>query len=389
MTTKEMDAAYIAHTYGRNDIVADHGKGAILTDEEGREYVDFTSGIGVNCLGYCDDGWVQAVCRQAATLSHVSNLYYSRPMAELAKLLCEKTGCQKVFFGNSGAEANEGAIKAARKYSFDHYGKGRSTIVSLKNSFHGRTTTTLSATGQEVFHQFFDPFTEGFVFVEAGDLAAASAAMDETVCGVMVEFIQGEGGVVPLEKEYVQALAGLCRERDILLIADEVQTGVGRTGTFLAQEQFGVRADLTTLAKGLGGGLPIGAVLFGEKTAETLGLSQHGSTFGGNPIACAGGIEVMHRLDEAFLAEVREKGEYLKEKLAALPHVEGVTGLGLMLGVTLGDGLTAREVVAACHKRGAMFLTAKEKIRLLPPLVITREEIDRGAAVLEQVLKEA
>ena len=382
----EADKKYIAATYGRSPLFAVEGKKAVCRDDKEKEYVDFSSGIGVNSMGFCDPTWVEAVCSQAAKLQHISNLYYTEPQVKLAKLLCEKTFAKKVFFANSGAEANEGMIKAARKYSFDKYGKGRHRIISLKNSFHGRTMTTLSATGQEVFHQYFDPFTEGFSFVPAGDIKALrDAAAEGSVCGILLEFIQGEGGVIPLDKEYVEAVSKICEEKDILLLADEVQTGVGRTGRFLCCENYGVTPDIASLAKGLGGGLPIGAVLLGEKCRDTFTAGTHGSTFGGNPVCCAGALSVVSRMDEKFMEEVSKKGEYIREKLLEMSKVKSVTGMGLMIGAEL-SGISSSEAAGEALSHGVIVLTAKEKLRLLPPLNITFENIDKGLNSLKEVL---
>lgn len=380
------DTAYVANTYGRFPLALVEGKNASCRDEAGRTYIDLTSGIGVNSLGFCDPGWVEAVSRQAATLQHTSNLYYTEPCIAAAKLLCQRTGMKKVFFANSGAEANEGAIKAARKYSLDKYGTGRSKILTLVNSFHGRTVTTLAATGQEVFHDHFFPFTEGFVHLAANDLGALREALDPSVCAVMVELVQGEGGVIPLERDYVRELAALCAEQDILLIVDEVQTGIGRTGSLYAFQQYGLRPDLVTSAKGLGGGLPVGAVLFGEKTESVLTAGTHATTFGGNPVVCAGALQVLGRLDEAFLQEVRRKGAYLRAELEQMPHVRSVTGLGLMLGIELEEGVAAKEVLLRAMQEGVLLLTAKAKLRLLPPLTITDEELRTGLAALGRAL---
>ena len=323
---------------------------------------------------------------QAMKLGHISNLFYTEPCARLAKVLCQRAGMSNVFFGNSGAEGNEGRIKLARKYSFDKYGPGRNTIVTLVNSFHGRTVTTLSATGQDVFHQYFGPFTEGFRYAAANDLVSLAENLDDSVCAVMLEYIQGEGGVVPLEEAFVHGLFELCRERDILVIADEVQTGVGRTGKFLAGEHFGVQADITTLAKGLGGGLPIGAVLVSEKLKDVMGPSSHGSTFGGNPVVCAGANQVMKKVaDDKFLREVAAKGDKLRSCLLCCGKVAGVTGMGMMLGIELRSG-TSAEVAKACLEKGLLVLTAKEKVRLLPPLTITDKELTEGLRILWDVL---
>ncbi len=387
-TLQTLDNTYVAPTYGRFPVAIEQGSGAVCTDSGGKQYIDFTAGIGVNALGFCHPQWVEAVSKQAATLNHTSNLYYTEPGLVLAQKLCEKSGMKRVFFGNSGAEANEGAIKAARKYSFDAYGEGRYEIISLRNSFHGRTITTLAATGQPVFHTKFNPFTEGFVFADANDIDSVKALVSEKTCAVMLECIQGEGGVVPLEKAFVQAVAALCREKDLLLIIDEVQTGLGRTGTFFSYQQFGVQPDIVSAAKGLGGGLPIGAVLFGEKTMDTMDAGTHGSTFGANPIVCAGANVVVDSLDEAFLSAVKEKSALIFEKVAKFPHVQSVTGLGLMIGVSFDDGITGKQVVDKCLENGVLFLTAKNKLRMLPPLTIAPDEIKAGLSVLEKVLTE-
>lgn len=385
-TLQTLDNTYVAHTYGRFPVAIKQGSGAVCTDSSGKQYLDFTAGIGVNSLGFCSPQWVEAVSKQAATLNHTSNLYYTEPGIVLAQKLCEKSGMKRVFFGNSGAEANEGAIKAARKYSFDAYGEGRYEIISLHNSFHGRTITTLAATGQAVFHTKFNPFTEGFVFAEANNIESVKALVSEKTCAVMLECIQGEGGVVPLEKEFVQAVAALCQEKDLLLIIDEVQTGLGRTGSFFSYQQFGVQPDIVSAAKGLGGGLPIGAVLFGEKTMDTMDAGTHGSTFGANPIVCAGANVVVDSLDDDFLSGVKEKSAFIFEKVAKFPHVQSVTGLGLMIGVSFDDGITGKQVVDKCLENGVLFLTAKTKLRMLPPLTITKDEIEQGLSVLETVL---
>lgn len=384
---KELDDAYIAHTYARYPVALDHGSGAICYDTAEKPYIDFTSGIGVNALGFADAGWVAAVTAQLQKLQHISNLYYTEPCAQAAKLLCEKSGMRKVFFGNSGAEANEGVIKAARKYSYQKYGKGRSTIVALENSFHGRTMAALSATGQAAYHDFFFPFVDGFVFAKANDVADTLAKLTEDVCAVMMEMVQGEGGVLPLEKDYVQAVYAACREKDILFIVDEVQTGIGRTGSFYSYQQFDILPDLVSSAKGLGGGLPIGAVLFGEKTADVLVPGDHGSTFGGNPAVCAGAVEILQRMDDAFLAEVAEKGAHLRAEIAKLPHVTDVAGMGMMLGITLD--IDVKPLVTKLIENGLLVLTAKHKMRLLPPLNITYTELEKGLAILRDTLEKA
>ncbi len=385
---KAIDSQYVLPTYARQDLCLVKGKGCQVWDAEGNEYLDFGSGIGVNSLGWADDAWQNAVAQQAATLQHTSNLYYTIPGAKLAEALCEKTGMDKVFFGNSGAEANEGAIKAARKYSHMKYGKGRHVIVALQNSFHGRTMATLSATGQDVFHQHFFPFVEGFVHVPVGDLAALEAALTPEVCAVLAEPIQGEGGVVPLGAEYLQTVQALCRKKDILLVMDEVQTGVGRSGAFLASTKAGISPDIVSLAKGLGGGLPIGAVLLAKTCSDALGKGDHATTFGANPVCCAGALQVMERMTDDFLAQVGKKGELLREKLKSLPGVQQVSGDGLMLGITFEESVEAAKVNSMAMKKGLLCLTAKHRLRLLPPLVITEAEIEKGIAILEDVLKE-
>ncbi len=381
---KQKDRQYILGTYGRFDLYIVRGKGAVCEDEQGKKYIDLGSGIGVNSLGYCDDGWVKAVEEQLETLQHTSNLYYTSPGALLAEALCSRTGYSKVFFCNSGAEANEAAIKTARKYSFDKYGQGRNKIITLNKSFHGRTMATLTATAQEAMHNFFFPFNEGFEYCEK-DIEDIKSR--QGVCAVMLEFIQGEGGVIPLDKHFVEQVYDYCKSNDILFIADEVQTGVGRTGRFLCSEHYGVKPDVTTLAKGLGGGLPIGAMLAGEKCEGVMGAGTHGSTFGGNPVVCAGGRYVLSRLTDEFLGEVREKGELVKELLIGAKGVKSVSGLGLMLGIELEEK-KASDVVKECINRGVIPLTAKEKVRLLPPLIITKEELKKAVGILKEVIGE-
>ena len=369
-------------SYGRYDLVLDSGSGRQAVDENGKEYIDFGSGIGTNSLGYCNENWVRAICDQAHKIQHTSNYYYTKVQADFAKALCETAGYTDMFFGNSGAEANECAIKIARKYSFDKYGKGRSNIITLVNSFHGRTLCTLSATGQDVFHNYFFPFVEGFVNVDANNIEDLRSKLDDTVCAVMFEYIQGEGGVMALQQEFVDEIYKLCAEKDVLTIADEVQTGVGRTGKFLAGDNFGKKADLTTLAKGLAGGVPIGVCLSGEKCAKVLTAGTHGSTFGGNPISCAGGLAVLETVNKpGFLDEVARKGAYIREKLLTSPEVASVSGMGLMIGIELKNK-KAGDVVKAALDKGLLLLTAKTKIRLLPPLTITYEEIDKGLEIL-------
>lgn len=386
MSTIEQFNKYVMPSYGRYDLVLEKGQGRQAVDENGKEYIDFGSGIGTNSLGYCDEDWVNAICAQAHAIQHTSNYYYTKVQADFAKVLCETAGYKDMFFGNSGAEANECAIKIARKYSFDKYGKGRHNIITLVNSFHGRTLCTLSATGQEVFHNYFFPFVEGFVNVEANNIDDLRAKLDDTVCAVMFEYIQGEGGVMPLQQDFVDEIFRLCAEKDVLTIADEVQTGVGRTGKFLAGDNFGKKADLTTLAKGLAGGVPIGVCLAGEKCAGVLTPGTHGSTFGGNPISCAGGLAVLSKVNKpGFLDEVAAKGEYISSKLRDIPEVASVSGMGLMIGIELKTK-KAGDVVKAALDKGLLLLTAKTKVRLLPPLTITYEEIDKGLEILTGLL---
>ncbi len=383
------DKEYVANTYGRFPVAIEKGKGATCYDFDGKKYIDFSSGIGVNSLGFCDEGWVEAVTKQLTTLQHISNLYYTSPCAEAAELLCKRTGMKKVFFSNSGAESNEGAIKCARKYSLTVHGEGRSKILTLNNSFHGRTVTTLAATGQDVFHNFFFPFTEGFEFTPANDIEALEAALDDSsVCALMIELIQGEGGVMPLDKDFVLQAERLCKERDILLIVDEVQTGVGRTGKLFAFQHYGISPDIVTTAKGIGGGLPLGCVLFGEKTEKVLVAGDHATTFGGNPVATAGAKHILERMDDSFLDEVEQKGKYIKEKLLGMPHVIGCDGMGMMIGVRLDDSVKAADVVKKGIENGVLALTAKVKLRLLPPLTITYREIDEGLSAVEKALNE-
>ena len=385
---KQLDSDYIAQTYGRFNLALSHGKGCQVWDFEGNEYLDFTSGIGVNSLGWADEDWLKAVVHQASSLAHTSNLFFTEPSSRLAKKLAEVSGLKRVFFANSGAEANEGAIKTARKYSHDKYGKDRATVLTLVNSFHGRTISTLSATGQEVFHQHFFPFTKGFDHTPANELRVLETRLGQKdVCAIILEVVQGEGGVCSLDHEYLQGVQALCHQYDVLLIIDEVQTGIGRTGTMFAYQQFGLTPDIITLAKGLGGGLPIGAFVLGEKVQDTLGKSDHGSTFGANPVSCAGANAVLAKIDDAFLAEIKRKGEKLQKALAALPKVKSVSGLGLMIGVEFEEGTKAADIVAKCIEKGVLFLTAKTKLRLLPPLIINDEQIEKGIALLKEVLE--
>ncbi len=384
---KAKDKQYIVNTYSRFDALIVKGKNATCYDENGKEYIDLTSGIGVNSLGFADDDWANAVAEQAKSLQHTSNLFYTEPDIKLAKKLCFITGYDKVFFANSGAEANEGAIKIARKYSFDKYGLGRNKILCFVNSFHGRTVTTLAATGQDVFHNYFFPFTEGFDFVKANDIEDFKAKLDDKVCAVMFEPVQGEGGVLPMNAEFIKEVKSLCDKKDVLIIADEVQTGIGRTGKFLASEYFNITPDLTTLAKGLGGGLPIGAVLCSSKVSNVLSYGDHGTTFGGNPVVCAGSNVCVDKIsDKSFLDEVVKKSQYIKDKLLPLDEVLDISGLGLMIGITL-KSKSSKDIAAKCVENGLLVLTAKEKVRLLPPLTITFEELEKGIKILAEVLQ--
>ena len=387
MNTKEKDSKYIANTYARFPVCLVSGKGSVLFDEDGKKYIDFTSGIGVNAFGICDEIWKEAIKEQLEKLQHVSNLYYTQPCAELAEMLCKKTGLKKVFFANSGAEANEGAIKFARKYSFDKYSNGRSTIITLCDSFHGRTITTLAATGQEEFHTIFHPFTEGFKYCKANDCEALRSLISEDVCAIMFECVQGEGGVNDLTADFVQTIKQIAADNDILIIVDEVQTGNGRTGKYFSYEHFGITPDIVTTAKGLGGGLPIGAVLFGEKCENTPTAGTHGSTFGANPIACAGAISIAKRIDDGFLKEIEEKGSYIRKYVSEIKGVKSISGLGLMIGIEADK--SAADVLKKCLEKGLLVLTAHHnKIRLLPPLNISFEEIDEGLKILKEAIEE-
>lgn len=382
---KALDKEKIVSTYNRYDLVADSGKGAVCTSKDGKEYIDFTSGIGVNSLGFCDEGWIAAVSRQLNKLQHSSNLFYTEPQVKVAEMLTERTGLSKVFFGNSGAEANEAAMKAAKKYGNTVKGNGANKIVTLVNSFHGRTMATITATGQDAYHKFFMPFIDGYVYCEANDIEMLDKLAADDVCAIMIEVVQGEGGVIALDADFVKAAEKICAEKDILLIIDEVQTGIGRSGKLFAYENYGIKPDIVTFAKGIGGGLPLGGAIFGERCCDILEPGNHGTTFGGNPVACAGAQEILRRIDDDFLKEVEKKGDYMKEKLKELPGVIGVSGMGLMLGVAL-DGKEASDVVKKALENGLMALTAKDKIRLLPPLTITYDEIDKGIDILKKAL---
>ena len=387
MNTIEKFNENVMQTYGRYPVVSEQGENCVCTDENGKTYIDFGSGIGTNSLGYCNEKWTEAVCKQVKTIQHTSNYYYTKVQAEFAEMLCSATGYSKVFFGNSGAEANECAIKIARKYSFDKYGMGRSNIITLKHSFHGRTMCTLSATGQDVFHNYFFPFVEGFINVEANNISDLKEKLDDSVCAVMLEYVQGEGGVIALDKDFVDAVYELCSEKDILVIADEVQTGIGRTGKLLAGEHYGKRANITTLAKGLAGGLPIGACLADEKCDSVLTAGTHGSTFGGNPVCCAGGKAVLETvLADGFLESVAEKAEIFRTELGKISEIESVSGLGMMIGCKLKTKQAA-DVVKAALDEGLLLLTAKEKVRLLPPLTISEKEMTEGINIIRKLLE--
>ncbi len=386
---KQEEQQYVMNTYGRFAVALDHGEGAKLWDVEGKRYIDLTSGIGVCSVGYNNPTLIDAITEQAHKLMHVSNLFTTAPMVQTAKTLVEATGMGKVFFSNSGAESNEGAIKLARKYSFDKYGKGRSKIIPLWNSFHGRTVTTLNATGQEKFHNYFFPFTEGFDYAEAGNIEDVKAKADDTTCAIMMELIQGEGGVLPLDAEFVHAVEAFCRERDLLLIIDEVQTGVGRTGSLFCFQQYGIHPDVVTTAKGIAGGLPLGLVMAAKTCCDVLSPGTHATTFGGSPTCCAAANAVLGIVNRPeFLDEVVKKGEYLKNGILALhsDKVQGVRGKGLMLGIIV-DAEERAELVAKCMDKGLLVLTAgTQAIRLLPPLTITYEELDEALSIFKEAL---
>ncbi len=386
MSIQSIDKEYVAGTYNRFPLEIVSGKGSLVYDETGKEYIDMGSGIAVTSFGIADEAWQQAIIRQIGQVQHMSNLYYTQPCALLAEQLCKKTGMKKVFFSNSGAEANECAIKAARKYASDKYGPQRHIIVTLKNSFHGRTLTTLSATGQEHYHELFQPLTPGFVSVEAGDLETLQyMATQGKVAGVLIECIQGEGGVLPVNPSFIQGLAALCSREDIVLMVDEVQTGNGRTGQLYAYMHYGLKPDVVSTAKGLAGGLPLGATLLGEKVEHVLGFGDHGSTFGGNPVCCAAALSILNRIDDELLSQVRAKGAWLKETFEGAPGIESVTGMGLMVG--LKTTKPAGQVAAQCMERGVLCLTAKDKLRLLPALNIPWDTLKQAAAVILEVCK--
>jgi len=422
---KNLDAQSLMQTYARFDAAIERGEGATLYGPEGKEYIDFTAGIGVNSIGYGNKKWADAIYAQALKLQHISNLFYSEPYAKLAKVLTERAGMKNVFFSNAGGEANEGMIKLARKYSFDKYGKGRSTIICLVQSFHGRTITTLAATGQDVFHNYFFPFTEGFTFVPANDIEALKRAIvsrnsqftihnsqlrDENgecsvgsddrailsgavqfdgICAVMIELIQGEGGVLPLDEGYVKAVAEFCAANDLLLLVDEVQTGVGRTGTLFTYQQYGITPDVVSFAKGIAGGLPMGGIMANEKCSAVFTPGTHATTFGGNPVVAAGALETLRQLDDATLLDVRKKGEYIRETVMSwnLPIVSDIRGMGLMVGISLKDA-APKDLAAKCVENGLLILTAgSDALRMLPPLTISYKEIDKGIEILKSVLE--
>lgn len=382
------DKQYIAGTYNRFPVNIQLGKGSIAFDEQGKEYIDFTSGIGVNSFGFCDEEWAAAVTKQVNSVQHTSNLYYTSPCVQLAKLLVQKTGLKKVFFSNSGAEANECAIKTARRYAAQKKGSDFYKILTLVNSFHGRTITTLAATGQEVFHKEFTPLTDGFVYAKANDIADLNdKVLNNKLAAIMIEVVQGEGGVNKLDKDFVDEIVKIANKNDLLVIVDEVQTGNGRSGKYYGYMHYGFMPDIVTTAKGLGGGLPIGATLFGEKTSEVLTAGSHGSTFGGNPVCAAGAVSIVKRIDDNFMAEVTKKSNYIVKELTATKGVVSVSGLGLMLGVEIKDDAN-KEVLAKCIEKGLLVLTAKNKIRLLPALNIPDELLKKGISILKEAIQE-
>lgn len=384
---KELDGQYVVQSYGRNPIAIDHGQGATLYGVDGREYIDFASGIGVLSVGTANPKWAAAVSEQAGKLGHISNLYYSEPYIRLAEKLCTRSGMAAAFFGNSGAEGNEGIIKLARKYSWEKYGEGRGTVITLNRSFHGRTITTLAATGQDVFHRYFFPFTEGFRQADPGIESVRQAAGDD-VCAVMVELVQGEGGVLPLEPGFVRELVKLCADRDWLFLVDEVQTGVGRTGSLFCFQQYGVQPDAVSFAKGIAGGLPMGGFLVNEKCRKVFGPGDHASTFGGNPVSAAAACAVLDILDDAAIAQVKEKGGCLRNAIESmnLPCLGRTRGMGLMIGVEVAEGFSNKELCAKLNQAGLLSLTAGPGLRFLPPLTITEEEMDKGLSILKAAL---
>lgn len=381
------DKENIVNTYKRFGVVLTEGKGSKLIDINGKEYIDFSTGIGTNIFGIGDDEWKKAVIDQVNKIQHTSNLYYSEPQVKLAKMLCEKTGMKKVFFANSGAESNECAIKTARKYSFDKYGEGRYEIITLVNSFHGRTIATLSATGQDVFHKYFGPFVDGFKYVHANDIEELKNTISDKTCAIMIETVQGEGGVNALNPEYIKYIDAVCKEKDLVFIVDEVQTGNGRTGYLYSYMEYGVTPDVVSTAKGIAGGLPFAAILFNSKTEKTLGYGEHGTTFGGNPISAAAAYSVISRIDDKLLKHVRECRELIERELKGAKNIVSVSGKGLMVGIELAPGISAAEVVAEGINRGVIALTAKTKVRLLPPLNISFEDLKKGLDILKSIVE--
>ena len=384
---QNIDSLFVANTYNRFPIEIKEGNGSILKDFNGKEYIDLGSGIGVTIFGINDKPWKDAVINQINTLQHASNLYYTKPCADLAKALCEKTGMKKVFFGNSGAEANECAIKVARKYAEEKKGNDYYKIITLVNSFHGRTITTLAATGQDVFHKSFTPLTDGFIYAKANDIDGLKELVkNNKVAAIMFECVQGEGGVLPLNADFIKAIDDICKSEDILMVVDEVQTGNGRTGKMYAYMNFGINPDIVSTAKGLGGGLPIGACLMNEKVQNVLKFGDHGSTFGGNPVACAGALSIVNRIDDKLLDDVKAKSEYVFNSLNGSDGIESVSGLGLMIGIKTVK--PAKEVVLKCMEKGVICLTAKDKVRLLPALNINMEDLKKAVEIIKEVAKE-
>ncbi len=387
MSIKEIDKSFVANTYARFDLEISHGKGSLVYDTEGKEYIDLSSGIAVNTFGMCDPVFINAVNEQLNKCQHTSNLYYSEPCARLAQILCERTGAKKVFFGNSGAEANECAIKVARLWGSENKGEKYYNIITLKNSFHGRTLTTLSATGQDVFHKYFNPLTEGFLYAEANNVESVEKLlMENRCCAVMMELVQGEGGVMALEPDFVKGVSLLCEKYNVLMLIDEVQTGNGRTGSLYAFQQYGITPDVLTTAKGLGGGLPIGACLMFDGVDTVLGAGLHGSTFGGNPVACAGAISILNRIDEELLTQVKAKSEYIFNELNGAQGIKSVSGLGLMIGIE--TEAEASLVISKCMERGLLPIKAKNKVRLLPPLNIPFDLVKKSVEIIKEVAKE-
>ncbi len=388
MNLQEKDKQFIANTYARFPVEIVKGEGSYAFDSDGKKYIDLSTGIAVNTFGFCDKEWQEAIINQISSVQHTSNLFYTNPCADLAETLCTRTGMKKVFFSNSGAEANECAIKTARKYAFDKYGDySHSTVITLKNSFHGRTITTLAATGQDVFHTTFSPFTEGFVYAEANNIDSVEAlAEKDNCCAVMFELVQGEGGVCPLTQEFVDGLVKIAEKYGLLLICDEVQTGNGRTGELYAYMNYGLTPDIVSTAKGLAGGLPLGATLMGEKTENTLNISSHGSTFGGNPVCCAAAKSIIDRIDDKLLGEVKAKSEYIIKEMTNADGVESVSGLGLMLGIETKKDV--KEVIAKCREMGVLAISAKTKLRLLPALNISFDTLKEAIEIIKKAIKE-